>query len=590
MLRQRINLDGTWDFVVDQDPKYHDTCSDPAYFLPDNNRRHWLKVSVPSVWQTYGARYELYEGVGWYAREFYISESCTFKQARLHFGAVNYACQIYLNGQFAGRHEGGYTPFALEVADYLKKGTNHIAVRVDNRSLNIKWPACLGYFNYAGMHRSVYLDLFDAPYLDEVYLKPSRDKDRWILNISGKIGLSYENLAVRVKFDRISDITISVDQKGHFDGKLIISDAQGWSPDNPKLYPVSVHLMDSAQNILDTFSTHYGLRTIYLKNRHIYLNDEPIYLKGICYVYDNPQTGLVMTDQQLRQDLTLIKQMGGNAVRCHYPMDDLFYTLCDQMGIMVWIEPPVYCYHPATEEKNTKFSDPEWVALARQMIDEMIRSAFNHPCVVIYGIGNECNTENPQAKPFFEQLASDIRRLDPTRLVSYAALYGTVGPIANLVDVLGVNSYWGWYDKIWGSKGLSPDFERPQQHSQTAIEPIDLTPMRKMLEKVLAAKTDLALLLTEFGADSVAGFYSKSRDLWSEDYHADLLTEILQLAKQYPAIVGTFPFVFSDYRDPSKVHNGYWNEWNLKGAVDYHRNKKKAFEALQRQYATNNKG
>ena len=112
----------------------------------------------------------------------------------------------------------------------------------------------------------------------------------------------------------------------------------------------------------------------------------------------------------------------------------------------------------------------------------------------------------------------------------------------------------------------------------------DLAPMREMLDKVLAGKSNLALLLTEFGADSVPGNYSASRDMWSENYHADLLREILALAKEYPQIAGTFPFCFTDYRDPSKVPNGYWNEFNLKGMVDYNRNRKLAFSAVRNEY------
>ena len=105
-----------------------------------------------------------------------------------------------------------------------------------------------------------------------------------------------------------------------------------------------------------------------------------------------------------------------------------------------------------------------------------------------------------------------------------------------------------------------------------------------MLDKVLAVNPNVALLLTEFGADSVPGYHSRSRDMWSEDYHADLLRAIFRLIEDYPQIVSTFPFCFSDYRDPSKVPNGYWNELNLKGMVSYERRKKKAFGALRSIY------
>lgn len=174
---------------------------------------------------------------------------------------------------------------------------------------------------------------------------------------------------------------------------------------------------------------------------------------------------------------------------------------------------------------------------------------------------NECNTANPEADTFFRELAGLIRKNDPSRLVSYAALYGIVGPLADIVNVLGINSYWGWYDKIFGGKGLKPESDEWKKESNVHMEPIDLVSMRQMLDKVISeGHKNLAMLLTEFGADSVAGYYSKSRDMWSENYHADLLREVFKLASDYPQIVGTFPFCFSDYRDPSKVPNGYWNE------------------------------
>jgi beta-glucuronidase len=264
-------------------------------------------------------------------------------------------------------------------------------------------------------------------------------------------------------------------------------------------------------------------------------------------------------------------------------MAETFYAACDRHGLLVWIEPPVYCYHPPSASCPSGFSLPRWRELALSTVREMIRSARAHPCVTIYGIGNECNTAHPEAESFFRGLAELVRREDPTRLVSYAALYGLVGPVAGLVDVLGVNSYWGWYDKVFGGKGLAPD--AAVSGGSVEREPIDLGEMRKMIDAVIAAAPPrLALLLTEFGADSVPGARSASRDLWSEDYHAELLAEVFALAKEYPQIIGTFPFCFSDYRDPSKVQNGYWDELNLKGVVDYGRRKKLAFGAVKATY------
>ena len=580
---KRISLNGQWDFVADLDPKYHDDKHDypnPPYSLPDTNRRHWKKVPVPGVWQKYGERYDIFEGVCWFAREFYL-DMVEFTHAHARFGGVNYQCDVYINGQHAGSHEGGYTEFVLDTAKYLHRGENHIAVRVDNRVATIKWPPCLGYFNYGGIHRDVVLELSDGPYMADITLSNLPGEEGFSLLVEASVkGNGSAQLTLHICCDGKSETSPVID--GSVKSQLCLPDVKCWSPESPILYPVKLTLKNGGI-LLDEREILYGFKTIAVKNRVIILNGQPYTLNGSCYVYDSPISGLTMTPEQVKTDVRLMKEMGANAVRCHYPMDKTFYAVCDHLGLLVWTEPPVYCYHPGDEGIGTRFSDDAWLSLANNMIAEMIRVAKNHPSVAIYGIGNECNTNNKEAEAFFTSLAATVRREDPARLVSYAALYGIVGPLAKLVDVLGVNSYWGWYDKVFGGKGLSP----AAGHVTTAPErePIDLQPMRNMLDKVIKDENeDLVLLLTEFGADSVPGYYAVGRDLWSENYHAELLDEIFKLSDEYPQIAGTFPFCFTDYRDPSKTSNGYWNEINLKGAVSYNRKKKLAFDAIQKRY------
>jgi len=584
---QHINLNGTWDFVADLDPKYHSIHG--GFQNTGVNRRHWQKIPVPGVWQKYAERYDIFEGVCWFAREFDLAEAPANARALLRFGAVNYLANVHLNGEIIGSHEGGYTEFVLDVTGKLKPGRNHLAVQVDNRALITKWPPCLGYFNYGGIHRGVSLEIATGPSLSDVRLEAVKTREGWELLVSARVE-SFDSLDGLLAC--ISSEGLSWEEPlgpgGTLTARVPFFDTPAWTPENPNLVPVTVELLDSARSALDRREFQFGFRTVAMKKGKVHLNSRPYPLKGVCYVYDSETTGLMMTPEQIETDLRLMKEAGCNAVRCHYPMDEAFYAACDRLGLLVWIEPPVYCYHPGDQETGTRFADPVWLALAQKMAIEMIAVARNHPCVAIYSIGNECNTANPEAEAFFRALATTIREADPTRLISYAALYGIVGPIADIVDVLGINSYWGWYDKIWGGKGLAPEDsdQSSAKNDRSAVkkEPIDLAPMRKMLDEVLARKQDLALLLTEFGADSVPGNYSASRDMWSENYHADLLHEILTLARDYPQIVGTFPFCFTDYRDPSKVPNGYWNELNLKGLVDYRRNKKLAFHAVKAEY------
>jgi len=471
MTNHRIDLNGTWDFVADLDPKYH--AIHGGFHNPDANRRHWRKVPVPGVWQKYAERYDIYEGVGWFARQFEAPQGAESVNAWLRFGAVNYLANVYLNGEKIGSHEGGYTEFVLDASGRLKPGANHLAVQVDNRALITKWPPCLGYFNYGGIHRGVRLEVADGPTLADLRLEAVPTKNGWELVVTGRVRWpaavpSHDLSDPSDRTDqtdrciaRVSSAGLSWEEPvapgGTFATRVPFFDTPAWSPEAPNLVPVTVELLDAARSVLDRREHQFGFRTLAMRDGQVRLNGRPYPLKGVCYVYDSETTGLVMTAEQIDTDLRLMKAAGCNAVRCHYPMDEAFYAACDRLGLLVWIEPPVYCYHPGDTETGTRFADPEWLALAQNMALEMIAVARNHPSVAIYSIGNECNTANPEAEAFFRRLAGAIREADPTRLISYAALYGIVGPIADIVDVLGINSYWGWYDKIWGGKGLAPE-------------------------------------------------------------------------------------------------------------------------------------
>ena len=585
--RRSIDLNGTWDFVADLDPKYH--ALHGGFQRPEANRRHWLKVPVPGVWQKYAERYDIYEGVCWFAREFEVPERTAAASARLRFSGVNYLATVYLNGERVGTHEGGYTEFEVEVAARLKPGRNHLAVQVDNRATTTKWPPCLGYFNYGGIHRGVRLEITTGPALEGVTLTALPTDRGWELAVGGRVLDPCPGQVVRVSNGDGMSWEEHVEGDGTLAARVPLWETPSWTPDTPHLEPITVELLTRGRAVADRYEVRFGFRSLAMRDGQVQLNGEPYPLKGICYVYDSPVSGLVMTAAQIETDLGLMKEAGCNAVRCHYPMDEVFYAACDRLGLLVWIEPPVYCYHPGDQETGTRFADSAWLALAQQMAREMVTVARNHPSVAIYSVGNECNTHNPEAEGFFRALAATIRAADPTRLVSYAALYGIVGPIADLVDVLGINSYYGWYDVIWrepqaAGQGSAGEAVTGGDPGAVRSQPIDLAPLRAMLAKVLASHPERALFLTEFGADSVPGNTSRSHDLWSEEYHAALLRDILTLARDYPQIVGTFPFCFSDYRDPSKIHNGYWNELNLKGLVDYHRQRKQAFAAVQAEY------
>lgn len=207
----------------------------------------------------------------------------------------------------------------------------------------------------------------------------------------------------------------------------------------------------------------------------------------------------------------------------------------------------------------------------------MIVGAHRFACVVIYGIGNECNTDHPEAIPFFEKISDTVRKTDGTRLVGYASLYGWIGKIAHTVDVIGINSYFGWYGTI--------DTFDINDVRNGEMRVADVSKLHKVIEKAESETAkDTPLLLTEFGADSVPGYLSAECALWSENYHAQIIEKYIAAGKEHPSIAGGYVFAFTDYHDPSKPLNGRWSGFNLKGMLDYNRNIKLPFYALQKMY------
>ena len=160
-----------------------------------------------------------------------------------------------------------------------------------------------------------------------------------------------------------------------------------------------------------------------------------------------------------------------------------------------------------------------------------------------------------------------------TQIVELNGLWD-VGPLAEIVDILGLNEYLGWYDVI--------DQDKPEKLNLKILDD-RLKILDDKLEE-LSGKYKKAMLMSEFGADSIPGYLSENMEPWSENYHAEFLKGSFEVFKKHPNICGTFPFGFSDYRDPSKHVNRYWNEMNYKGTVSYHRKKKLPFFALKEIY------
>ncbi len=575
-MKNTINLNGKWKFApaFDQKPTNNHHAIDttvPLYALTDLVRTDWEDVRVPGVWQMYAEKYSVFEGVCWFYREFVIESLKDDSFAELVCKGINYKATIYVNGKILGIHESAYTEFSFDISKFLIEGKNSISIEVDNRPTVVKWPNDWGYGVFGGIHRDIFVNVYESEYVYDIEITPDYDieSQKGVLSFSAK-GRADE---VCLKLEGNKDYIIK-NENGEFKGTFNY-DVFVWSPENPKLYKLSVLVGDELYE-----ENNIGFRNISCKNREFLLNGKPIELKGACYLCDSPITGLAMDKEELRKDLISMKEANVNAIRTHYPMSDSFYELCDEMGFLVWIEPNIYCSKPDINETNTVFKQEDFIEVAVSMTEEMIKGAKKFASVAIYGIGNECNTDHPESVPFFEKISDTVRKSDSSRPVGYATLYGQIGRIAHAVDIVGINSYYGWYDVLdeVGKTGI-------KEERNGIVRTVDLTEFHKLIEKVDdEIPKDKVMLITEFGADSTPGYISPDCALWSEDYHAQVIEKCVEAMREHLFISGFFVFAFTDYHDPSKPLNGRWNGFNLKGMLTFDRKIKLPYYALQKMY------
>ena len=590
-MREVIDLNGPWRFLPDLDPQYHD---DDEYARPDWDRRHWDWMPVPGCWNKQAERYAIYEGVAWYARTFELPGWAEGRVGVLRFGAANYAARVYVNGVPVGEHAGGYTEFLVDASAALRAGENLLAVRLDNRRQSILLPACLGWYNYGGLTRDVTLEVSQGGRLEwagveaepagagaagrwRAEWRPGGEAARIEARIRGPRGeIVWEGRRALAPGERSVEVAFALDR------------AEPWSPAHPALYTLELALAAADGRALDDLAAPFGVRSLRAQGNKILLNGESIWLKGICYLPDHPVTGFTYDAAAFRRDLDDLQALGVNALRCHVPLHEAMWRECDRRGLLVWSEAPIYCLDPK-EETGSAFSDPAYLALARGMLTEMVRAAYNHPSAILWSLGNECKVAHPEAPAFFSELARTVRALDRSRLLSYASLYGEMGEVGDLLDVVGVNEYWGWYDRVSARPGRDRQLERQAARRADGTLALEIAPLDLgRLERELVAKAaryDKPLLLTEFGADAIPGYRADDLALWSEDYQAHCLEVTYEVLRQASHVCGAFPFLYQDYPDPSKYVNAYWDGLNYKGVVTYDRARKAGWQALREIYA-----
>jgi beta-galactosidase len=553
-VRHTINAD--WRFL----PDGVEFAERPAYVIDDAT---WQRVSIPHTWnarEPFDDVDSYRRGTSWYRKRLVIPDSLRGRRLWLQFEGANQVADVYVNGAFVGRHEGGYTGFTLDATKWLRAGAdsaNLVAVRVDNGHDPMIPPLGIGFALYGGIYRDVWLVATDPVHVTladhggpGVYVEtPAVSRERAEVTVRGTIANDAGTAkALRVVATIVDAQGVRVAQgegevragagaSGSFALRATVARPHLWSPDDPYLYTVYTDVYEG-DVLRDRVRSPLGLRWFrFTADSGFFLNGEHLPLRGTNRHQDYAGIGSALSNRQHLRDLEIIKEMGANFLRlAHYPQDPAVLEAADRLGLLIWEEVPLV---------NHVTRDPRFVANSHRMLREMIRQHYNHPSVVTWGIMNEILLWSEQGervgtvpdtgytrwvRDFAAGMDSVARAEDPARYTTMAIhgsqQYERTG-ISDVTQLLGLNLYNGWYG------GKIEEFGRH-------------------IDRLHGLHPKQAIIISEYGSGSDLALNSTAPERFdhSGSYHRLFHEGYLRQARQRPWLAGTAIWNQFDFSQP----------------------------------------
>lgn len=418
---------------------------------------------------------EKYEDGVWYRRTFQLDVSWDWLAVTLKCLSVSYVCDIWVNGEWAGCHEGGYTPFALDVTPFVGRGTNTIAIRVDNppwgsRMDTIPAQADTDFFNYTGVIQGISLEGASRVHIARLDVVPlgvdgrlriravieNRSDRQAAVQAEGELFEAVRDRAVLLRSPYAADLKASsaAEVEG-FDAAAVrigpwqaevlewevrVKQPQLWALGEPNLYVAELRLSEDG-NQTDTFDTQFGIRTVKAQGSRLLLNGGSVFLRGIARHEEWPGYGRTASWERIAADLVQLEGLHVNLVRTgHYPNHPYTYLLTDRLGLAAMCEIPLWQFDTVHYEVQAK------KGLADQMWREMIFAQYNRPSVLLWSTQNE-SREVLLRKAYNERLVKDLRtNYDDGRLTTQSAAADRPGaddPSMEPLDVAAWTMYFG---------------------------------------------------------------------------------------------------------------------------------------------------
>ena len=581
--RELINLDGLYRFKVDTEHQGLENGWQNGRLATE------LEIGVPASYNDIFTERSIRDHVGWvwYQRQVRVPRGWSGERIHLRLDSATHQGKVFVDGALVVEHKGGYTPFGADITEHVTPGERfQLSIAVNNELTQATIPPgsitvtddgrrqqryLHDFYNYAGLHRSVWLYSTPAVYVDDITIvtgvEGTTGRVDYAIELAGEVGSGTVKVRVLDAENR------EVASAEGAEGTLEIPEVSLWEPGKGYLYSLIAEVTAGDQ-VLDSYSQTFGVRTVEVRGKEFLINGKPFYFTGFGMHEDHVTIGKGHNAAHMVSDFQLLKWTGANSFRTsHYPYAEDVMDFADRHGIVVIDETAAVGLNAAFAgffgdgAKSTyadDFVNEDTADSHRQAIRELIARDKNHPSVVIWSIANEPDATGEGARAYFEPLATLTRKLDPTRPVGFVnEIRGTpeTDSIADLFDVLMLNRYYGWY-----------------------VHTGDLASAEKALEAELRSweeKYDRPILITEYGADTMPGLHSLYEQPWSEEFQSALLDMYHRVFDRVAAVTGEHVWNFADFQTSNGIIRV---DGNKKGAFTRDRRPKAAAHTLRRRW------
>ena len=514
-------------------------------------------VHLPHTWnavdgQTGPAPY--YRGECLYKKEFDRPETDKGEQVYIEFRGVNSSARVLVNGKEAGKHDGGYSTFRINITDKLE-AYNIMEVYADNYPNDRVYPQRADFTFYGGIYRDVYMIITDGVHFDMedhggsgFYITPHLCGKDAFVTFEAHITGAADRVTVLVEGVGETELSLAeingTNRAGQ--GSIKITDVHRWDGvKDPYLYTATATVYKNGKEV-DRISDRFGCREYsFDPEKGFFLNGMSYPLHGVSRHQDRAGVGNALTKEMHEDDMEIILSMGANSIRlAHYQHDQYFYDLCDEKGMIVWAEIPYITVHMENGRENSI-----------EQMKELILQNYNHASIICWAISNEITLQGvtDDLMENHRILNELIHKMDPGRVSAMANLFllETDSPLVTLPDIRGYNLYYGWYvGEVTDNDTWFDDFH--------------------------AKYPDTVIGLTEYGADSVITLQSPKPEKgdYTESYQAVYHEHMLEMFSERPYLWGTYCWNMFEFAAAGRDEAGDPGK-NHKGLVTFDRKQKK---------------